>query len=175
MIQTTTLVVFNPLPQRARGKRLQALCRALEAAQRPYTLIATDADLHKTAKIIQQQLSGVGNLVVVGGDGTLHQVVNALAEVQLPPTLALVPAGTGNDFARSWFGPNQAVETIICRAVNGKAEAIDVGCVNGRYFINSVGVGFDDDLTQHLAGQKSYWPKLTYMLNALRQLFRYRG
>lgn len=175
MDQTNTLVVFNPLPQRTRGKRLQALCQALEAAHRSYTLFATDADLNKTAASLQQHLPGADNLIVVGGDGTLHQVVNVLAELSSPPTLSLVPAGTGNDFARGWFGGKQTSDVIIHRAVHGTAEPFNVGCVNGRYFINSVGIGFDGDLTQHLAGRKSWWPRLTYMLCAIRQLFRYRG
>ncbi|RUO44000.1 hypothetical protein CWE15_02120 [Aliidiomarina taiwanensis] len=175
MNQTNTLVVFNPLPQRTRGQRLQRLCQALDAAQRSYTLLATDADLKTTAASIQQQLAGADNLIVVGGDGTLHQVVNALALLKKPPVLSLVPAGTGNDFARGWLIPKQPIDAVIHCAVYGDPEPLDVGCVNDRYFINSVGVGFDGDLTKRLAGSKSWWPQLTYLLCALRQLFRYRG
>lgn len=170
-----TLVVFNPLPQRARQRRVQALCDALEQAKRPYVLVATDADITVTATSINTYIAQASELIVVGGDGTLHQVVNALGEGYKGLEVGYIPAGTGNDFARGWFGKQLNTLEYIERALHGKAVCIDIGQVNDRYFINSVGVGFDGDLTLRLAGKKSWWPKLTYLIYALKQLFIYRG
>ncbi len=175
MTAQITLVVFNPLPQRARQRRVQALCVALEQAKRPYMLVATDAKLAITAATIRLHLAKVKDIIVVGGDGTLHQVVNALGAVHNSLAVGYVPAGTGNDFARGWFAKPYCTAEYIERALYGTPKTIDIGQVNDRYFINSVGIGFDGDLTRRLAGRKSWWPRLTYLLCALKQLFVYRG
>lgn len=175
MTKKLTLVVFNPLPQRSRQRRVQALCTALEQAKRPYMLIATDARMAITVATIRLHLPTVNELIVVGGDGTLHQVVNALADSHKTLEIGYVPAGTGNDFARGWFGKKHSTAGYIERALHGKGELIDIGQVNDVYFINSVGIGFDGDLTRRLAGKKSWWPRLTYLICAVKQLFLYRG
>lgn len=175
MTEKLTLVVFNPLPQRARQRRVQALCAALEQVKRPYMLVATDAQLSVTAATIRLHLPKVSELIVVGGDGTLHQVVNALGNAYSRLEIGYVPAGTGNDFARGWFGKKYNTAGYIERALHGTGELIDIGQVNELYFINSVGIGFDGDLTRRLADKKSWWPRFTYLACALKQLFTYRG
>src|SRR5690554_1057969 len=171
MTTKKTLVVFNPLPQRARQRRVQALCTALEQINRAYVLVATDANFKVTAASIKTYLPQTRELIVVGGDGTLHQVVNTLGEEFKELEIGYIPAGTGNDFARGWFGKTLTTAGYIDRALHGQAECIDIGRVNDLYFINSVGVGFDGDLTLRLAGRKSWWPRLTYLTCALKQLF----
>lgn len=175
MTTKITLVVFNPLPQRTRQRRVQALCQALEHVKRPYVLVATDANLKVTATSIHTYLPKAAELIVVGGDGTMHQVVNALGNAYQTLPIGYIPAGTGNDFARGWFGKKLTTAGYIDRALHGQVECIDIGQVNERYFINSVGVGFDGDLTAHLGDKKSWWPRLTYLICALKQLFVYRG
>lgn len=175
MTTKITLVVFNPLPQRARQRRVQALCLALEEINRSYVLVATDADLKVTTTSIHTYLPTAAELIVVGGDGTLHQVVNALGNAYKTLPIGYIPAGTGNDFARAWYGTKLTTAGYIKRALHGKAECIDIGQANERYFINSVGVGFDGDLIAHLGSKKSWWPRLTYLVCALKQIFSYRG
>lgn len=79
-------------------------------------------------------------VVSIGGDGTLNEVVNGLAEKEHRPTLGVIPLGTVNDFARALQVPLEPAEAM---AVIGRArlQKADVGKVNERYFLNIVALG----------------------------------
>lgn len=83
-------------------------------------------------------------VALVGGDGTLHHAVNAVAELSRRPRLAVIPAGTGSDFARMFALPDD-VRSAVERAVHGREYTVDVGLVEGawgsRYFINVAETG----------------------------------
>jgi diacylglycerol kinase family enzyme len=88
-------------------------------------------------------------VVAVGGDGTVHEVINGL--MQLPaekrPRLGVVPLGSGNDFAHALGVPLQA-QNALRQVFLGQPRRIDVGRLQdnlGRveYFDNTVGLGFD--------------------------------
>lgn len=87
--------------------------------------------------------SGAG-IAVVGGDGTLHQAVNAVAELNHRPKMAVIPAGTGSDFARMFAIPDD-VEAAVERVVHGRDYQVDIGVLDGdwgsRYFINVAETG----------------------------------
>jgi diacylglycerol kinase (ATP) len=93
--------------------------------------------------------SGARLVVAVGGDGTINEIVNGLlaagtSEVEL----AVVPRGTGDDFART-FGIPTDVESALAVAANGQARPVDVGRATyavdegtaERYFANFAGAG----------------------------------
>jgi len=75
-----------------------------------------------------------------GGDGTLNEVASALAFEDVP--LGLVPAGSGNGFARE-LGVDLRPERAIADAIGAGPRAIDLGEVDDRLFVNVAGVGFD--------------------------------
>lgn len=83
-------------------------------------------------------------VVVVGGDGTLHHVVDAIASLAKRPPMGIIPAGTGSDFARMFAIPDD-VQAAVERVVHGRAYAVDVGLVEGswgsRHFINVAEAG----------------------------------
>ena len=96
---------------------------------------------------------GYTPVVAVGGDGTVHEVINGL--MQLPadkrPRLGVVPLGSGNDFAHALGVPLQA-HNALRQVFLGKPRRIDVGRLQdnlGRveYFDNTVGLGFDATVT----------------------------
>lgn len=87
-------------------------------------------------------------VVVVGGDGTLHSVVNALAQTTVP--IGVVAAGTGNDVARCLGLPHDDIAAAIARVVAALAEGapgprpIDAVRVStGRWFVGMLSAGFD--------------------------------
>ncbi len=92
-------------------------------------------------------------VIAVGGDGTVHEVVNGLMQVDAAhrPALGIVPIGSGNDFAHIMkipASPNQA----MALALNGNPSHIDLGLMtdeNGRqeYMDNTLGIGFDAIVT----------------------------
>jgi len=75
-----------------------------------------------------------------GGDGTLNEVSSALAFEDVP--LGLVPAGSGNGFARE-LGVNRRPERAIADAISAQPRLVDLGQVDDRLFVNVAGFGFD--------------------------------
>ncbi len=92
---------------------------------------------------------GYDLVIALGGDGTVHEVVNGLMQVEAEkrPALGVVPIGSGNDFAYANGIPMSANQATAL-ALNGEASPVDLGLMtdeNGRqeYFDNSLGIGFD--------------------------------
>lgn len=88
-------------------------------------------------------------VVAVGGDGTINEIVNGIYGRNCP--LAIIPAGSGNDFAKM-FRLEKNVSDMVNRLAEYETRLIDVGyvelqCKNGketkRYFANAVGIGLD--------------------------------
>ena len=76
-------------------------------------------------------LAGSRLLVVVGGDGSINEVVNGLAGIENPPAVALIPRGTGGDFVRT-FGIPDDIAAAARVALTGDTQAIDLGRVSYR-------------------------------------------
>ena len=121
----------------------------------------TTAPGHASVLAKNYTLSGYDLIVAVGGDGTLSEVINGVLN-STPCKVALIPAGTGNDFARSLGIPldwQNACKLLVQMPV----REIDVGQVNGRYFINVAGLGFDAEVAAEInkslkkvSGMKAY-------------------
>lgn len=97
--------------------------------------------------------AGYKMVVAVGGDGTVHEVINGL--MQLPaekrPHLGIVPLGSGNDFAHAVGVPIEAAAALR-KVFTGQARRVGVGVLRddrGRteYFDNTIGIGFDATVT----------------------------
>jgi len=119
--------------------------------------------------------AGAQILVAVGGDGTCSQIANAIVASDSSCALAVVPAGTGNDFAKTigvqHFRPNQIAE-LISRATPSR---IDIGSIDGRYFLNSCGFGFDASVLEASNRVTLLKGDAVYIYSALKQLFTYKG
>lgn len=83
---------------------------------------------------------GVDVVVGVGGDGTLHEIGNAL--VGTGTALGLLPFGSGNAFARA-LGVPMVPHRAVRGLVGGRPVALDVGEVGGRVFLSTAGMGLD--------------------------------
>jgi len=111
----------------------------------------------------------VTGVVVAGGDGTINEVINGLADTDLP--LAIIPTGSGNDLSRTLNIPQDPFEAVIIIA-QGKKQEINLGEVNGRYFVNVASVGFDAAVANWvnknkiLKGKAAYYGAIFY--NILR-------
>jgi diacylglycerol kinase (ATP) len=118
---------------------------------------------------------GAATVVAVGGDGTCSRIADAIVRTRSPCRLAVVPAGTGNDFAKTLGVDKLRVEQIADLIIRGDAASIDVGHADGHYFLNSCGFGFDASVLE--ASNKISFLKgdAVYIYVALRQLFSYRG
>jgi len=100
------------------------------------------------------------NFIVVGGDGTLNEVVNAMVKNNFNSEkvlLALIPSGTGNDWSHTHSIPSQS-DALTDMFINGRNISHDLGKVtvfnnnmsNEKYFINIAGLGFDAEVILRL-------------------------
>ena len=99
--------------------------------------------------------SGCNAVVCVGGDGTLSEVVDAMANSG--KTLYIVPNGTGNDFARALGLPKDPMTAFVAQ-LDGEEAAIDCGSLNGRAFMNVSGSGFDVEVLRKTEELKAIYP-----------------
>jgi diacylglycerol kinase (ATP) len=129
-------------PAAGRGKSPEVVRRTIEALRRRGA--SFDLELTKgpkdAANIARRSLAEFDVIVAVGGDGTVNEIVPGLLFSNKP--LGIVPAGSGNDFIKSVGIPNN-IDKAVDILLRGNAGLIDVGKINGTYFANGVGIGFD--------------------------------
>ena len=108
---------------------------------------------------------------LIGGDGTLHRLLNTWGPP--PIALSLISGGSGNDFSRL-VQDDTRQEVQFRQALSGKEERIDLGTCNGVWFATGVGMGFDGSVADIL--QRNFRMKgfLSYYLVVILQIFRYR-
>lgn len=84
---------------------------------------------------------GADCVAIAGGDGSIHEVVNGLMQAGGKMPLAVMPLGTGNDFAKMFGSPEWS--EVCDKLVAGHTRAVDIGTCNDVYFANGIGAGFD--------------------------------
>ncbi len=111
-------------------------------------------------------------IIVGGGDGTLSGVMDAFAN--RPIMLGILPLGTGNDLART-LGIPLDLDGAARVIASGQTTRIDLGCANGRYFINTLSMGVSDDVARAATRRlKRTLGFFAYGVAALKVLPRHR-
>ncbi|MBL7773763.1 MAG: diacylglycerol kinase family lipid kinase [Chitinophagaceae bacterium] len=95
---------------------------------------------HATSLCKQALEEGYTHVVAVGGDGTVNEIIQVLANTQV--ILAIVPCGSGNGLARH-CGIPLAISEAVRNVLDGHSVCIDLGKANNIYFISNAGVGID--------------------------------
>lgn len=118
---------------------------------------------------------GCRTIVAVGGDGTCSQIANAIVDSQSDCALAVCPAGTGNDFAKTIGVSHLSADHVADLVARGETTRIDVGSLDGRHFVNSCGFGFDASVLDASYRVKFLKGDAVYIYSALKQLLTYSG
>ncbi len=165
------LLVMNPCSGQQGCAALLQLRQRLQQKGLPYAVFETKADSRTTRQQLQEKLdNGISDVVVIGGDGTLHLLCNLLAYTDI--RLGVVPCGTGNDFARHIYQQSDDVMAVV---TGEHACCIDLGQCGSGYFINVLGVGYDAMIAEKNSGiERKRLRKLFYLWNALKYLPIYR-
>jgi YegS/Rv2252/BmrU family lipid kinase len=122
------------------------------------------------AKEIRDRLSrGVKLFIAAGGDGTVHHLVQAVA--QTDAVLAVIPNGTYNHFARDLNIPLTWREALDV-ALNGASRQIDAARINERFFINNVSLGLYPELVARREEHGREYPRWRARLYALYTTLR---
>ena len=181
-MNNTWYFIVNPQAGGKRpARRLAKLKAALEASGLSFEMVLTQSKGHATVLCDKALEQGFRRFVVVGGDGSINEVLQSLAPSRYfqACTLTCLPWGTGNDWARQHRVPKQ-LKHFIRYLQQGKRRQQDIGCVNygsdfssTRFFINSVGCGFDCYLLEKMGSANGNL--LRYYLYLVRCLFSYRA
>lgn len=112
--------------------------------------MASSVEVYETsqagdAEIRARECKEIDTLLVLAGDGTVHEAVNGLMqrEKRDRPSLAVIPTGTGNDFARTVGMYSHDVGKVLTRLKHGHIEWMDIGKVNDTYFMETLSFGLD--------------------------------
>lgn len=167
------LVLSNPTSGGGAGQRYRELTLELLKERsipfRDITSSSYTAAQEELRRSLNDQIKGV---IVVGGDGMVHLAVQELALSKTP--LALVPAGTGNDFART-LGlnlekPLESLKVALLRS----PEAVDLGVVNDRFFAEILSTGFDSIVNERANSFKRIKGRMKYNIAILLVLSTFR-
>ncbi|WP_058270249.1 diacylglycerol/lipid kinase family protein [Olsenella massiliensis] len=147
-----TLVLANPTARSGKGATaatfVQRFFESYASITTSFDLVLTERRGHATQLATRTQ--DVDTLVVLGGDGIIHEAVGGV--MTLPrhsrPTLAVIPMGSGNDFARTLHAAINDAETALAQIVSGKRRHIDLGLVTSdageaAYVAQTLSFGLD--------------------------------
>ncbi len=175
MASRTPALFLNPAAGRSRAKR--RLPRILELLEDAGVRVV----VHQSAAVgdLESQVraavnGGVPQLIVAGGDGSIHEAVNGIMAAGGGAALGVVPVGTGNDFAKAAGIPLdwRTATTLLARRIADGAPPrnIDLGRMNERWFANGAGIGLDAKVTKIARAYR--WPigDLVYLLAIFRTL-----
>ena len=108
-------------------------------------------------------------MVVAGGDGTVNYVVNAMKRKGLDIALGVIPSGTANDFARALGMSREPLEAAR-QIASGGVERVDVGCVNGLWFVNIFSFGNFTTTSQRTPDERKHKiGKLAYIIEGVKE------
>lgn len=165
--------IVNPIA--GKGASLNAIPvikRYCDKLKIKYTIEKTKYAGHATKLSREAVKLGFRTVVAVGGDGTLLEVANGLIGSSI--ALGVIPAGTGNDFARS-IGIPQAVEEALEYITKNGSALIDVGQAGNICFVNVASVGFDAEIVKDVKKIRKFIPgKLSYYLSVFLKFFSYK-
>ncbi len=138
-----------------------------------YDLHYTNEPLEATDVAQMGIEAGFTHIVAMGGDGTVNEVVNGL--VGSEAILAVIPAGTGNDFIRMTGIPADPLDAIALLE-EGRVREIDLGYVGqDRYFVNGLGIGIDAQVARDVLGMERLRGALAYLCAAVKEVFRFKA
>lgn len=171
-----TQLIFNPMADRGRSGQRASDLRAIVAELGGADWHGTEYPAHATEVAAQAAARGYQTLVALGGDGTVHEVINGLMQVPADqrPRLAIVPIGSGNDFAFA-AGINPNPQEAVRRAFTGTERWVDVAVIrdgSGRseYFNNTCGLGFDAAINIRTRKVKFFTGFLMYLTGTLQSI-----
>lgn len=140
-----TLLIANPAAQNGKGITAALYVEDWMSKVLPshdFDLVITEGASH--GEILAREAAVYDTVIALGGDGLAHEVANGLMRIQQAyrPVLGLLPAGTGNDFART-LGMSFDIETSTSQIMEATPRPMDLGCCNGRYYVETLSFGLD--------------------------------
>jgi diacylglycerol kinase (ATP) len=168
-------VILNPTAGGGRAGRMASAIQTELAARGLDTEVVLTTARGHAVELARAAAADHGLVVAAGGDGTIHEVANGLLSAGVSGRgagLAVLPIGTGNDFAKLLGG--RRLEHAFDSILRGATRAVDVGFVQwgdqSEYFINGMGTGIDVEVVRQIAGLPRVRGVAGYLIGVLRAL-----
>jgi YegS/Rv2252/BmrU family lipid kinase len=172
-LETIHLIICNPFAGAGRSaeiaKQVETAFKKEQIAFDTYfTLKTLDVEGMEQAILAKKYAA----ITIVGGDGSVNDVINALPNFEIP--LHLIPAGSGNDLQQVISG--KTLQNSYIPELSASSP-VDIWQCNGRRFHNGVGIGFDGSVARYTQYSKITWLplQLKYWVSIFRNLFLYRS
>jgi diacylglycerol kinase family enzyme len=140
------------------------------AHERGLRVVDVTPDLDTRAIVRESLAAGMQSIVVAGGDGSVHHVMQALVNTE--GILGVIPIGSVNHLARDLEIPIDDWRAALDIALTGEVRQIDVGRINGRYFLNSVMLGIYPTVSEYRERFRSILSRWRAYLKAARLALR---
>lgn len=183
------MIIVNPKAGMGYGLRdWPVICNGLFERNIEFSCVFTERKFHAVELTIGAIRTGYRNIVIVGGDGTVNEVINGLFMQQFckpdEVTIAVIPVGTGNDWVRmlgipkTYTGAVNAIETkkTIMQDIS-KITFYETKVMHTRYMANVAGIGFDASVNRVFNRLKDDGKtgKLLYYWSVVQAFLPYRA
>lgn len=180
--------LINPNAGNSEGRREWTnILEIINKNQLDFDFVFTDYIGHAEQIISEQLKIGHKNFIIIGGDGTLNEVVNAVCKQDKVNSkdisIGIIQMGTGNDWSK-YYGFENDYQKAIDRFKHKNTKLQDIGLINYRsetgnkkaYFINIAGLCFDSVVVKatNKMKERGKRTKSAYMLNLLKSLITYK-
>jgi diacylglycerol kinase family enzyme len=173
------LLIVNPKATTTSVRARDVLAHALASEVKLEVVETTHRD-HATELARQASLDGLDMVVALGGDGTVNEVVNGLLHAGPQPglpTLAVVPAGSTNVFARALGLPNNPVEAtgaLLTALLEDRRRTVGLARADDRWFTFNAGLGLDAGAVRRVEKARAKGRTASnplYVRSALREFY----
>jgi len=169
------LVVYNPVAGAKSKQDVEGILRR-GLKKRGFEVDWFETDAHEEQPLEPYVGKRYFRVIVVGGDGTISQVVSFMMKHDWKIPLVIIPQGSGNLLAKALGLPLLSVSRALKVGLEKKPSALDVICVNKkRYGLIAVGRGYDVFLMENTSREaKRSWGFWAYVWVMLKTMFSYR-
>ncbi|GAP09758.1 lipid kinase, YegS/Rv2252/BmrU family [Bellilinea caldifistulae] len=175
-MSSKTVILCNPHANQTKASAVAARLQEISPPSSHLEWVFTAYPRHAIELAHQIATQGCHKLIAMGGDGTVHEVVNGL--MQLPPeqrpVMGIIPVGSGNDLAGSLSIPTDPVEALKL-ALDGTVGEVDIARIEDdrghtEYWTNTLGIGFD--AVVNIRSRRIRWVRgfLIYFFSALQTI-----
>ncbi|MBM7691030.1 YegS/Rv2252/BmrU family lipid kinase [Peribacillus deserti] len=170
---TKAMLIINPSSGKEKAPQYKAhAVEVLKSFHEEVVVCETQKEGDAAQFAREACLNKFDTVVSMGGDGTINESINGLAEQEFRPKFGLIPMGTVNDFARALgipLEPAEAVNTLTSQTV----RPVDIGKMNNHYFMNVLAVGAIAEATYNVTPeQKTKLGPFAYFIEGLKALIK---
>ena len=167
-------IIVNPHSGGGKKRRIfEYVVERLRALKKDFRVFETEKE--KQAVFLTRELTSEGpcDIIVVGGDGTLHEALNGFSDFE-NCNLGLIPAGTGNDFAAAAGIPTDA-EGALSLILNTQPKSTDFMQMSGVRGINVIGTGIDVEILKRCRASKVLRGRFQYIISLIISLCKFKN